>query len=124
MSSPSKTGLWRVAYYVVTFGSVLGLGIGIIVGASDKRGFWLTEGWAALAAVGTVGLATLLIDHLLRASGNDTKDASPIEMRRRGLKRLVIGADGRASTSKVQVVLWTYSVLFVLVFLLFYGHTW
>lgn len=34
-----------------------------------------------------------------------------------------MGADFRASTSKVQAVLWTYAVLFALVFLLFVGRS-
>ena len=43
--------------------------------------------------------------------------------RRAGLGALVIGADGRASTSKVQAVLWTFAVMFAIVFLLFWGRS-
>jgi hypothetical protein len=48
--------------------------------------------------------------------------ATPAErtlaFRRRGLKAAVIGQDGRASTSKTQVVLWTAAVVWALVDLL------
>lgn len=42
--------------------------------------------------------------------------------RRAGLKSLVVGLDGRASTSKTQAALWTYSVLFVLSYMLVIGR--
>jgi hypothetical protein len=38
-----------------------------------------------------------------------------LEFRRRGLKVAVIGKDGRASTSKTQVVLWTGAVIWALI---------
>jgi len=41
-----------------------------------------------------------------------------IDFRRRGLKGAVIGQDGRASTSKTQVVLWTGAVVWALLDLL------
>ena len=41
-----------------------------------------------------------------------------LNYRRRGLKAAVIGQDGRASTSKAQVVLWTGAVLWALINLL------
>jgi hypothetical protein len=39
-----------------------------------------------------------------------------------GLKSLVVGADGRMSTSKVQAVLWTYAVLFAFSYMLVLGR--
>jgi hypothetical protein len=39
------------------------------------------------------------------------------------VKALVIGADGRASTSKLQAVLWTFAVLYAFVFLLVWGRS-
>jgi hypothetical protein len=46
-----------------------------------------------------------------------------VTKRRRGVKALVIGADGRASTSKVQAVLWTFAVWFAFIFLLVWGRS-
>jgi hypothetical protein len=43
----------------------------------------------------------------------DVKDT--LAYRRRGLKGAIIGQDGRASTSKTQVVLWTAAVLWALI---------
>jgi len=42
--------------------------------------------------------------------------------RRRGIKALVIGFDGRTSTSKLQAVLWTGAILYALTFLLLAGR--
>jgi hypothetical protein len=46
-----------------------------------------------------------------------------VRARRAGLKSLVVGADGRASTSKIQAVLWTYAVLFALLYMVVLGRT-
>jgi hypothetical protein len=43
--------------------------------------------------------------------------------RRDGIKGLVVGLDGRTSTSKVQFVLWTVAVLFTLSYLLVVAHS-
>lgn len=48
--------------------------------------------------------------------------AAQVRARRAGMKSLVIGSDGRASTSKVQAVLWTYAVLFTLVYMSVLGR--
>ncbi|MGY1502954.1 IPT/TIG domain-containing protein [Streptomyces sp. QTS52] len=115
--------VWTFAIWALTGIAI----VGVIVGASRDRGFWFTEVWSVQAAAVSVGLVTWAIDLLLRWDVGDLQnlvETNPARVRRLGLKGLVIGTDGRASTSKVQVVLWTYSVLFVLVFLLFYGNTW
>ena len=46
------------------------------------------------------------------------KDMGNVTFRRRGLKAAVMGQDGRASTSKTQVALWTGAVVWALVDLL------
>jgi hypothetical protein len=46
-----------------------------------------------------------------------------VRARRAGLKSLVVGADGRASTSKIQAVIWTYGVLFALLYMIVLGRT-
>jgi hypothetical protein len=49
--------------------------------------------------------------------------AATVRARRAGLKSLIIGADGRASTSKAGALVWTYAVLFVLAYMLVVGRT-
>jgi hypothetical protein len=45
-----------------------------------------------------------------------------VRFRRAGLKSLLVGTDGRVSTSKVQAILWTFAVLYVLTMLLIAGR--
>ena len=46
-------------------------------------------------------------------------------IRRSGLRGLLVGRDGRVSTSKVQAVLWTYALLYSFIYLLLVGwHVW
>jgi hypothetical protein len=45
------------------------------------------------------------------------------QRRRRGLGGLVIGYDGRASTSKTQAVLWTFAVFYGIAFMLLWGRS-
>jgi hypothetical protein len=82
-----------------------------------------------LAAAGTallnvVALATLshviLFVYQSRVAGGVAADPDQktLAYRRRGLKAAVIGQDGRASTSKTQVALWTGAVVWALVDLL------
>jgi hypothetical protein len=82
-----------------------------------------------LAAAGTalldvVALAALIHVILLvyqsGVAGGAAANAAQetLAYRRRGLKAAVIGQDGRASTSKAQVVLWTGAVVWALVDLL------
>jgi len=53
-----------------------------------------------------------------RPTGASAGQEETVRFRRRGLKAAIIGADGRASTSKTQVVLWTVAVIAGLVDLL------
>ncbi|HEY3006556.1 MAG TPA: IPT/TIG domain-containing protein [Micromonosporaceae bacterium] len=46
-----------------------------------------------------------------------------VRARRAGLKSLVVGADGRASTSKIQAVMWTYGILYTLLYMVVLGRT-
>jgi hypothetical protein len=55
------------------------------------------------------------------AAANRT--AAAVRARRSGLKSLVIGTDGRASTSKLQAVMWTYALLLVFFYMLFLNRT-
>jgi hypothetical protein len=45
-----------------------------------------------------------------------------VRTRRVGIKSLVIGADGRASTSKVGAAVWTYAILFAFAYMLVLGQ--
>jgi hypothetical protein len=80
---------------------------------------------AAGTALGVVVALALLAHAILlwyQAQAGLPAGSSPgqptLNFRRRGLKAAVIGQDGRASTSKTQVVLWTAAVVWGLVDLL------
>jgi hypothetical protein len=92
------------------------------------RGTHLTTAHRA-AAAGTALLVVVALAFLAQAillwyqglAGNAPGRGVPEEtlaFRRRGLKAAVMGHDGRASTSKTQVVLWTGVVVWALVDLL------
>lgn len=79
---------------------------------------------AGAALVDVAALATLAHVLLLWYQSGITSGpaADPVketlDYRRRGLKAAVIGQDGRASTSKAQVALWTAAVVWALIDLL------
>jgi hypothetical protein len=52
----------------------------------------------------------------------EAESTATVRSRRAGLKSLVVGADGRASTSKVGAAAWTYAILFALAFMLVLGR--
>jgi hypothetical protein len=83
--------------------------------------FVVTRWWAALIVLGGMILILLAARALIGYRPPD--DAKPAEQRRRGLGGLVIGTDGRASTSKVQAVLWTFAVFFAIGFMLVWGRS-
>jgi hypothetical protein len=83
----------------------------------------ITRTWASLIAAGGLIALVLLAHWIIVARDPDPKSVDPVRRRRRGVKALVIGADGRASTSKVQPVLWTFAVFFAFVFLLVWGRS-
>lgn len=71
-------------------------------------------------------LAALVVPLLLARQfiGKRPPAGGPVvEARRSGLGALVIGTDGRASTSKVQAVLWTFAVFFAIAFMLVWGRS-
>lgn len=115
--------------------------------AQKEKGFIFTQKQAALWAALFLLLVTCLLDWFVAqsqgaadvaagaATARTTAAANPGDTtvaadaatkstaeRRLGMKALVIGADGRASTSKLQAVLWTGAVLYALTFLLLAGR--
>jgi IPT/TIG domain len=95
--------------------------------AADAHSFVINRVAAGFIALGSILLLLLVAQLLIRthqstgASGETEPTA--VQFRRRGVKALVIGADGRASTSKLQAVMWTLAVLFAFVFLLVWGRS-
>ena len=77
--------------------------------------------WTGLLVVVALGRScsrrSLPFPYQARTGGPDA-DSDNLAFRRRGLSAAVMGQDGRASTSKTQVVLWTAAVVWALVDLL------
>jgi hypothetical protein len=86
----------------------MGLGVAVV-----------TRGWAALFGLFALAIPLLLAQWLLWPVPDD---ADVARKRRRGIGGLIMGRDGRTSTSKVQVVLWTAAILFAFTFLLVWGR--
>jgi hypothetical protein len=97
-----------------------------------------TARWAALWAAAIVVLALVCTHWAIRLSPGTPERPGTAELaalspadrvrrirdfRRSGLKGLVVGVDGRASTSQVAVVIWTVALAFGLLMLLFAGRT-
>src|SRR5262249_32783445 len=79
-----------------------------------------------LALVALIAILVVLHLVLRTAQGplpsGDTPEGT-VARRRSGIKSLVIGTDGRASTSKWQAVLWTFAVVYVFAFMLVWGRS-
>ncbi len=74
--------------------------------------FWTNHGVRYIVAYLIVAVVTVVLHWLIKYVSSEED--------RRGLLALIIGQDGRVSTSKLQVVLWTYAVFFSLLLLLFF----
>jgi hypothetical protein len=90
--------------------------------------FVVTNKFAHLFSIAAIVGALVMFHSLLRLkAADDEPDTDPskeaVRQRRRGIKSLVMGFDGRASTSKTQAVLWTFAVLYALTFLLLWGRS-
>jgi hypothetical protein len=101
----------------VFVGGAAWAGYAVARGTVFSTGQRAAAAWAALLVV--VALAVVAQAILLWYQAR-TWDAKPdnVKSRRRGLKAAVMGQDGRASTSKTQVVLWTGAVVWALLDLL------
>jgi len=95
--------------------------VGSVPAAEVGTVFVVSKLGATIVAAVAV-LLLLVVTHVLVVSAQGEKPEDNVSKRRRGVKALVMGADGRASTSKVQAVLWTFSVFFAFVFLLVWGR--
>ena len=122
---------------ILAAGALVAAGWTVAVFAGGHRLGWVfTARWSALTAVLLIAVPAAVL-HLLIRSTPDAAElpagadlASPevasakiLDYRRAGLKGLVVGADGRASTSQLQAVLWFAALLFGLIFLLLLGRS-
>lgn len=126
---------------IVVFGGVAVWTLYVFWGA-HRLLFVFTERWSALVALAIPTIGVLAVQLALRlrpgaparpssswlslpASEVSEKEKAEkvLAFRRDGLKGVVVGGDGRTSTSKVQVVLWTYALLFGLLMLLLVGRS-
>jgi hypothetical protein len=117
---PPVTGrlaLAWVAVAIVFVAGAAGASYFVARGTAFTAGQRAAAAWASLLVVAALAVAAQAI--LLRYQVK-MWDAKPdnVKYRRRGLKAAVMGQDGRASTSKTQVVLWTGAVVWALVDLL------
>src|SRR2546427_12479320 len=95
-----------------------------LVGVVAAAHSFVVSGVAAgLIAFGAFVVLAVAVHLLLVGTSPAPGPDDPVAQRRRGIKSLVIGADGRASTSKVAAVLWTFAVFFAVAFLLLWGRS-
>lgn len=78
---------------------------------------WPERYWAFWLAAVALSAVTFALHWFSLRGADDATKVSP----RRGLFYLVVGVDGRVSTSKVQVILWTYAIAFVFVAVILRG---
>ena len=124
-STKFAAGWWLIALTLVAAAAVLCVVV--------ARGTHLTTAHRAAAAwVGLLVVATLAVlaqaivlwyqSRTGEAPGRGVPEQT-LAFRRRGLKAAVMGQDGRASTSKTQVVFWTAAIVWALIDLLLLART-
>jgi hypothetical protein len=106
-------------WLVLLFGAWLGILVfepRVIV---EFFGEWptATPGWSYFVSALMLTTFTIALHFMALAAANPDARTSP----RRGMFFLVIGEDGRVSTSKVQLVFWTYAIAFVFLSLVLQG---
>jgi len=119
-SSKVAFGWWPLA--IVAVAAAAWLSVVVARQTHFTSGHRAAAAWTALLVVAALAIVAQVIllsyqARLLNAGGG-APDQPTLAFRRRGLKAAVIGQDGRASTSKTQVVLWTGAVVWALVDLL------
>src|SRR6266545_2560827 len=146
MAPPTDPDAARRGRRVYWLGFVLVLVVLVVAGWTARMfGYFgqplawrFTARWAALVAAVLVLLALVLTHWAVRLSPGTPERPSAAELaglgdagraarirdfRRSGVKGLVMGADGRASTSLVQVTLWTVALGYALLMLLLLGRS-
>jgi hypothetical protein len=118
--SKVKIGWWIFAPLLLAAAVVCSVVVALGTAFSDAHRL-ATAGTALLDLAALATLAHVIL--LWYQSRNPTGSASTevqktLDYRQRGLKAAVIGQDGRASTSKTQVALWTGAVVWALIDLL------
>ena len=93
------------------------------VAISTAESFVVNRGLAALIALAAIVLLLLIAQALITHANPADPGAGLAAQRRRGIKALVMGADGRASTSKLQAVLWLGVIVFAFAFLFVWGRS-
>jgi hypothetical protein len=131
-------GLLAVAGVLVVWWTVSVFMTGGWMLLSGQLAWRFTPRWAALVAAGAIVLAAVCVHWAVRLGTGMTERPTRAELvalppaerarqirefRRSGLKGLVMGADGRASTSQAQVVIFSVTLLFALLLLLLVGRT-
>jgi hypothetical protein len=122
LPDPSKvnTGWWIFA--ILLFAVAVVCSVVVAWGTAFSHAHRLSAAGAALldvAALATLAHVILLWYQSTITSGPAANPAQEtLNYRRRGLKAAVIGQDGRASTSKTQVAVWTGAVVWALIDLL------
>ena len=119
-SSRVAFGWWPLA--IVAVAAAAWLSVVVARETHFTTGHRAAAAWTALLVVAALAIVAQVIllwyqARLLSATG-DAPDQPTLAFRRRGSKAAVIGQDGRASTSKTQVALWTGAVVWALVDLL------
>ena len=113
-------GWWPLA--IVAVAAAAWLSVVVARETHFTTGHRAAAAWTALLVVAALAIAAQVIllwyQARLLSAAEDAPKQSTLAFRRRGLKAAVIGQDGRASTSKTQVVLWTGAVVWALVDLL------
>jgi hypothetical protein len=119
-SSKVAFGWWPLA--IVAVAAAAWLSVVVARDTHFTTGHRAAAAWTALLVVAALAIVAQVIllwyqARLLSAAG-DAPGQPTLAFRRRGLKAAIIGQDGRASTSKTQVALWTGAVVWALVDLL------
>ncbi len=113
-------GWWLLA--IAAVGVAAWLTVVVARGTHFTTAHRAAAAWTALLVVAALAIVAQVILLWYQSRLPGTEGAAPgyttLAYRRRGLKAAMIGQDGRASTSKTQVVLWTAAVVWALVSLL------
>jgi hypothetical protein len=113
---------WWLLLAIAAVGVAAWLTVLVARGTQFTTGHRAAAAWTALLVVVALAIVVQVILLSYQSRLPDVAGAAPGQLtlayRRRGLKAAVMGQDGRASTSKTQVVLWTAAAVWALVDLL------